>query len=595
MKITGLRKKELDISYYTKASFRSFVGKLGASFSFVIILMPIFGLIITFGNIFRIYLPGGSDNVLSKLFTSVGQILFLNIGVWFALAISIGFSKNKGAAVYVTLLSYIIFIVIINSFLKFNDNNKNTFSILFWKALNQKIYLTDLFGYKTFNTGVIGGILIGSLNVIFFNFTKNVSLPKSLSFFEKEKFALLIMPLYSFVFSLIFIMIWPILGFLLSWLGSQVAKSPNGLDSFVFRTIQRMLIPFGSSLLWQAPMWYTQIGGDLSQYQSQLLAEYLSRTNGISREIYDQIYNLGSLDIDSISDILRANNIEYLLNNIEEWIYQTSSVEKLWEISGDQRISIAILNSKYVSIDDCWNIGFRVTRFLTGGFVNSMFVLPTLALFLFLKNSNRKEYGYYISAALTSFLLGITEPVEYMFCFIMPGYFFLVYAPLTGLMGMTTSLLQVKVGTTFSTGLFDFVMNGVIPTINGQKTGIYWIPLVGIIYSLIGYFSFYLWFKFFDINIEKTKKISSWEIKKQCLELIEYFEGAKNILSIEINNDILKVKLRSLSNFKGYHKWFKNFRIENGFLYFEINEERKKLMKTFVESFQVTNKLIMHR
>ncbi|ASP28173.1 PTS system, glucose-specific IIBC component [Spiroplasma corruscae] len=503
-------KSMFTISKNTKLRMKSFLQKLSSSFGFVIILMPIFGIFYSIGSLFE-------NNITGELFKNFGKILFSNIGLWFCLSIIIGFTNNKGAAVYSGIISYFVFNIFISVFIV---SENYYFNIWFWKSLETKIFLTSfLFGnIQTFNTGVVGGISIGAVITILYNKFKNQNLIKSLTFFSKEKFVILLTPFVSMILATIFIIVWPIIGYFMMVIGKVVSKSPIGLDAFIFRTFQRMLIPFGSSLLWQAPMWYSSIGGSVSDYELPLLVEYIYRTNP----------NLSADAIEKIRGALSqyknyADFFDYLNTNLSTEINNLLDINSSWKpafdsfskIEGDQFLSYAALNSKYITIDDCWNVGLRFSRFITGGFINSMFTLPTIGftMLIFVKKGERKkELGVYLTAALTAFLLGITEPIEYMFCYTMPLFFFAIYAPFNGIIAMVTSLLKIKVGTMFSTGLFDFTFSGIIPTVNGQETNIWLLPIVGIFASILIFIITYVYIKYYS-----SKKIKNDVNKEEGL------------------------------------------------------------------------------
>ena len=121
--------------------------------------------------------------------------------------------------------------------------------------------------------------------------------------------------------------------------------------------------------------------------------------------------------------------------------------------------------------------------------------------------SKTKAKGILLSAALTSFLTGITEPIEFTFLFIAPPLY-VVHAILEGLAYMLMYILNVAVGITFSRGLIDFTFFGLLQGIG--KTSYQWILILGPIYSVIYYFIFkYLIIKF---NFA-TPGISGSEVK----------------------------------------------------------------------------------
>ena len=124
--------------------------------------------------------------------------------------------------------------------------------------------------------------------------------------------------------------------------------------------------------------------------------------------------------------------------------------------------------------------------FMTGFFPIMMFGLPAacLAMYRAARPENRKVVGgMLLSMALTAFLTGVTEPVEFTFMFLAP-ILYVIHAVLTGISMALMNLLHVRLGFTFSAGLFDYVISYRLGT-NG------WVLLpVGLVYFLIYYFLF---------------------------------------------------------------------------------------------------------
>jgi PTS system N-acetylglucosamine-specific IIC component len=99
--------------------------------------------------------------------------------------------------------------------------------------------------------------------------------------------------------------------------------------------------------------------------------------------------------------------------------------------------------------------------FMSGFFPVMMFGLPAACLAMYraaLPARKRATGGLLLSLALTSFLTGVTEPIEFTFMFLAPPLYAL-HAVLTGLAMVTMDLLQVRLGFSFSAGLFDYVLN----------------------------------------------------------------------------------------------------------------------------------------
>ena len=93
-----------------------------------------------------------------------------------------------------------------------------------------------------------------------------------------------------------------------------------------------------------------------------------------------------------------------------------------------------------------------------------------------------------LSAALTSMLTGITEPLEFTFLFVAPAMY-AVHCVLAGLSYMLMHILNVGVGMTFSGGIIDLTLFGILQ--GNQKTHWLWIPAVGLVYAVVYYFVFY--------------------------------------------------------------------------------------------------------
>ncbi len=148
-------------------------------------------------------------------------------------------------------------------------------------------------------------------------------------------------------------------------------------------------------------------------------------------------------------------------------------------VRGDQRIFFAQLQD---------GVDFTAGTFMTGKFPFMMFGLPAAALAIYHTARPEKKKivgGIMASGALTSFLTGITEPLEFTFLFVAPVLFG-IHAIFAGLSFMTMHLLNVKIGMTFSGGLIDFLLFGVMP----GRTEWFWVIVVGLVFSVIYYFGF---------------------------------------------------------------------------------------------------------
>ena len=162
-------------------------------------------------------------------------------------------------------------------------------------------------------------------------------------------------------------------------------------------------------------------------------------------------------------------------------------------IQGAQNIFFAELASKGTEV---FNV--EATRFMAGKFPFMIFGLPGAALAMYhcAKRSKRKVAGgLLLSAALTSMLTGITEPLEFTFIFVAP-LMYAVHCVLAGLSFMLMHILKVGVGMTFSGGLIDLFLFGILQ--GNAKTNWIYIVIVGVVYFALYYFIFRYMIKKFN-------------------------------------------------------------------------------------------------
>jgi maltose/glucose-specific phosphotransferase system IIC component/glucose-specific phosphotransferase system IIA component len=154
-------------------------------------------------------------------------------------------------------------------------------------------------------------------------------------------------------------------------------------------------------------------------------------------------------------------------------------------IEGAQNIFFAQLAS-----GDVAHFSVDATRFMSGKYPFMIFGLPgaALAMYRCAKPEKRKAVGgLLLSAALTAMITGITEPIEFTFLFVAP-FLYVIHCVLCGLAYTIMHILNVGVGMTFSGGIIDLFLFGILQ--GPAKTSWYWIPMVGAAYFVIYYFLF---------------------------------------------------------------------------------------------------------
>ncbi|MEW4309514.1 glucose-specific PTS transporter subunit IIBC [Rossellomorea marisflavi] len=188
--------------------------------------------------------------------------------------------------------------------------------------------------------------------------------------------------------------------------------------------------------------------------------------------------------------------------------------------------------------------------FMTGKFPFMMFGLPAAALAIYHEaRPERKAVvaGIMGSAALTSFLTGITEPLEFSFLFVAPVLFG-IHTIFAGLSFLTMHLLNVKVGMTFSGGLIDYVLFGLL---NPQTNAWIIIP-VGLVFALIYYFGFRFAIRKFNLMTPGREEVTDEDdapagtAEELPFNILEAMGGQENISHLDACITRLRVQVNDV-------------------------------------------------
>lgn len=199
-------------------------------------------------------------------------------------------------------------------------------------------------------------------------------------------------------------------------------------------------------------------------------------------------------------------------------------------VEGAQNIFFAELATPGIA-----HFSVEATRFMAGKFPLMIFGLPgaAFALYRCAKPENRKAVGgLLLSAALTSMLTGITEPLEFTFLFVAPAMY-IVHCVFAGASYMIMHILNVGVGLTFSGGLIDLTLFGIMQ--GNAKTSWLWIPIVGVIYFIVYYLVFSFMIKKFDY---KTPGRDDSEIKLYTRKDVNAKNAAEGAASAGGDNEL---------------------------------------------------------
>lgn len=346
---------------------------------------------------------------------------------------------------------------------------------------------TTVLGIPTLQTGVFGGLLAGIIAAICYKKFYKTELPAFLGFFAGKRLVPIVTAVVAFLIGLLMPTIWQPIQFGLGKLSFLANEVNTNISTFVFGVVERALVPFGLHHIFYAPFWY-QFG------------EYTNKAGDI--------------------------------------------------LQGDQTIWFGMLRDGVTNFSSATYQG--AGKFLTGKFVFMMFGLPAAALAMYqeAKPKNKKLVGGILfSAALTSFLTGITEPLEFSFLFVAP-ILYGIHCILAGLSFMVMNILNVRVGLTFSGGLVDYIVFGILPGTNGFQTRWYLVIVVGIIVAIIYYFIFKFAIRKFNLKTPGRDDVKSGKKEEKisgdalAVGVLEALGGKENLISLDSCITRLRVEVK---------------------------------------------------
>ena len=249
--------------------------------------------------------------------------------------------------------------------------------------------------------------------------------------------------------------------------------------TFVYGLLERTLIPFGLHHVFYMPFWQTAVGG---------------------RELVN-----GQL------------------------------------IEGAQNIFFAELANP-----DTSHFSVAATRFMSGKFPLMMFGLPgaALAMYTCARPENKKAVGsLLLSAAISSAVTGITEPLEFAFLFVAPPLY-VIHCAFAGLSYMLMHMLNVGIGMTFSGGFLDFFLFGILQG-NTKTSWLHVIP-VGILYFIVYFIVFRVMILKFNYQTPGHEKDNAAPVNNadnKSQQILDGLGGLENISDLSCCATRLRVTL----------------------------------------------------
>jgi PTS system glucose-specific IIC component len=424
--------------------------KTGKSLMLPVSVLPVAGLLLGIGSAHFTWLPP----VLSNVMAQSGGAIFGNLALIFAIGVALGVTQNDGVAALAAVVGYAVLLA-----------TMGVMAALF--GYEPKAIM----GIQSIETGVFGGIVVGSIAGWLFNKYYRIQLPPYLGFFAGKRFVPIVTALACIAAGVVLSIVWPPIGRAIDAFSRWAASGNPGAAFALYGVVERALLPFGLHHIWNVPFFF-EVG------------QYLDPTTGT---------------------IIRGEIHRY-------------------------------------------TAGDPTAGNMAGGYLFKMWGLPAAALAIWrsARPENRaKVGGIMISAALTSFLTGITEPIEFSFLFVAP-LLYALHALLAAVAYFTCIELGIKHGMTFSHGLIDFVV------LFNRSTNAMWFFVLGPLWALI-YFGLFRWaIRRFDLktpgreveaDVDLTATAPLAAAGGMAGELVAAFGGRENIQSLDACITRLRVQL----------------------------------------------------
>ncbi len=443
-----------------------FLQKIGKSLMLPVAVLPAAGILLGVGGALLSGVHDGAIHIESSwlllifdIMKNAGEPIFVSLPLIFAIGVALGLTNNDGVSAIAAVVGYVVML--------------GTMGVIAAQLFGMEV--KPIMGFKSLDTGVFGGIVIGWVAAAMFNRYYKIQLPTYLGFFAGKRFVPIATAFAAIGVAFALSIIWPpIQGGINAVSGLAASSNPNEAV-FVFGiygVVERALLPFGLHHIWNVPYFF-QIGS-FTTPEGQVVHGELTRF-----------------------------------------------------FAGDPTAGN-----------------------LAGGFLVKMFGLPAAAIAIWhcAKPENKVQIGsIMVSAALTSFLTGITEPIEFSFLFVAP-LLYGIHAVLTGLAFVIMYLLGAKMGYTFSQGFIDYLLFFV------RDTKPWLVLLIGPLYALIYYVVFRVLIVRLDLKTpgREAEEVSRAEVQAGVAhdfsrQLVLAFGGKSNIKNLDACITRLRVGLNDIN------------------------------------------------
>ena len=488
--------------------------KFGKALMVVVAVMPAAGIMISIAKL--IAMSGGDINfiaTIARVMEDIGWAIIGNLHILFAVAIGGSWAKERAGGAFSALIAFILINRITGAIFGISSDMladpTMTVQSLFGAEMVVSDYFTSVLGAPALNMGVFVGIISGFLGASLFNKYYNFNkLPQALAFFNGKRFVPFVVILGSTITALILSIVWPFAQGALNSFGQWIATSQDTapiIAPFIYGAGERLLLPFGLHHMLTIPMNYTELGG--------------------------------------VYEVLTGPNAGSIVAGQESlWLAWVTDLNNL-NAAGDSVAYNQLLES------------VTPARFKAGQVILSTASLMGAALAMYRNVDTDKKAAYrsmFLSAALATFLTGVSEPLEFMFMFISP-VLYLIYAVLAGLAFALSDLINLRI---HAFGFIEFLTR--IPMmVNAGLT----MDIINFILACLAFFGLnfgILNFAIKKLNIATPGRLGNYNDddetsqasvttaagSSQANEIINLLGGAENIVDVDACMTRLRITVK---------------------------------------------------
>ena len=215
--------------------FFAMLQKTGKSLMLPVSVLPVAGLLLGIGSANFSWLPAALSHVMAQS----GGAIFGNLPLIFAIGVALGVTQNDGVAALAAVVGYAVLLA-----------TMGVMAALFGYEP------TTIMGIKSIETGVFGGIGVGSIAGWLFNKYFRIQLPPYLGFFAGKRFVPIVTALAAIIVGIILSIIWPPIGRAINSFSHWGSEGNPAAAFTLYGIVERSLIPFGLHHIWNVPFFF---------------------------------------------------------------------------------------------------------------------------------------------------------------------------------------------------------------------------------------------------------------------------------------------------------------------------------------------------